>query len=132
MSVLVYSRFIILVTSVVACAANPRVNRTGVSPRLTSPVLTESEISSVDPPTALDAIRRLRPQYLRTTSVPGAADGPVVYVDGIRLSGGVEALRDIAATMIREIRRLDALDATARYGTGHQGGAIVITTKRGG
>ena len=92
-------------------------------------MLTETEISSLDPPTALDAIRRLRPQFLRTATVSGAADGPVVYVDGIRISGGVEALRDIPATAIREIRRLDALDATARYGAGHQGGAIVIATK---
>ena len=131
MSALAYFRFTILVTSVVACAANPSVNRSAASPRLTSPVLTETEISSVDPPNALDAIRRLRPQFLRTASVSGAADGPVVYLDGIRLAGGVEALRDIAATTIREIRRLDALDATARYGAGHQGGAIVIATKGG-
>ena len=128
MSALVYSRFIILVMSMVACATN-NVNRSAVSRHLTSPVLTETEISSVDSPSALDAIRRLRPQYLQTSSTPGAAEGPVIYVDGIRLAGGVEALRDIAATTIHEIRRLDALDATARYGTGHQGGAILIATK---
>jgi len=132
MSVLIHSRFI-FVTAVVACVSNPATNHSvATRPSLMSPLLTETEISSVDTPTALDAIQRLRPQYLRSASVPGAADGPVVYLDGIRLAGGVEALRDIAATTIREIRRLDALDATARFGAGHQGGAIVVTTKRGG
>jgi hypothetical protein len=47
------------------------------------------------------------------------------------LVGGVNALGNIASTTIREIRRLDALEATTRYGTGHPGGAIVIITKHG-
>ena len=118
--------------AVVACTSNTQTNRLAVSTaRLTSPLLTETEISSVDPATALDAIRQLRPHYLWTTIVSGEAHDPVVYVDGVRLAGGVEALRAIAATTIHEIRRLDALDATARFGTGHQGGAIVIATKGG-
>jgi len=114
-----------------ACVSHSA-NRLAVGPgRLTSPLLTETEISSLDPPTALDAIRRLRPHYLRTTRVNGEACDPRVYLDGLRLVGGIDALRDIPATTVHEIRRLDALDATTRYGTGHQGGAIVITTKRG-
>ena len=130
MSVLSYSCGIILVTSVVACGGNAEMNRLAVSPaHPMRSLLTEADISSVDTPTALDAIQRLRPQYLWTGRFR-AADYPMVYVDGMFV-GGVNALRDIASTTIREIRRLDALEATTRYGTGHPGGAIVIITKHG-
>ena len=130
MSVLSYSCGIILVTSVVACGGNSEMNRRPVSPSYrTSPLLTETEIYSVDAPTALDAIQRLRPQYLWTGRIR-AAEAPRVYVDGMFV-GGLNALRDIASTTIHEIRRLDALEATTRYGTGHPGGAIVIITKHG-
>ena len=130
MSVLSYSCGIILVTSVVACGGNSEMNRLAMSPaHPMRSLLTEAEISSVDTPTALDAIQRLRPQYLWGGRFR-AADYPMVYVDGM-LVGGVNALGDIASTTIREIRRLDALEATTRYGTGHPGGAIVIITKHG-
>lgn len=130
MSVLISSRAIMLVMVVVACGRNAELNRRPVSPSYrTSPLLTETEIYSVDAPTALDAIQRLRPQYLWTGRIR-AAEAPRVYVDGMFV-GGLNALRDIASTTIHEIRRLDALEATTRYGTGHPGGAILITTKHG-
>lgn len=130
MSVLSYSCGIILVTAVVACGGNSAMNRLAASPaHPMRALLTEAEISSVDTPTALDAIQRLRPQYLWTGRFR-PADYPMVYVDGMFV-GGVNALGDIASTTIREIRRLDALEATTRYGTGHPGGAIVIVTKQG-
>lgn len=130
MSLFIHSGVIVLVTVVVACVGNAEMNRPAVSPaHRTGPLLTETEISSVDTPTALDAIQRLRPQYLWTGRIR-SAEAPRVYVDGMFV-GGVNALRDISSTTIHEIRRLDALEATTRYGTGHPGGAIAISTKHG-
>jgi hypothetical protein len=42
----------------------------------------------------------------------------------------VEALRDISVEQIRELRFIDAKDATTRYGTGHTSGVIEVYTKR--
>lgn len=93
-------------------------------------VLTEGEIGGASARTALDVIRRLRPEYLAFTRRNGLGDEVAVYVDGIRL-GTVEALGNISATNVREVRRLDARDATTRFGTGHTAGAILILTKSG-
>ena len=116
----------------VACTTNTATSRLAVGPgSLTSPFLTETEISSVDTPTAFDVIQKRRPHYLSARRVNGKTCDPRVYLDGLRLVGGIHALRDIPATAVHEIRRLDAIDATTRYGAGHQGGAILITTKAG-
>jgi hypothetical protein len=53
----------------------------------------------------------------------------VVYVGGIRV-GGIEALNNIVASTIGEIRRLDPTEATIRFGSGHADGAILVATKR--
>ena len=59
----------------------------------------------------LQAIRSLRPQFLapprsRTTG-RGAASSPItVYIEGVRQSG-VEALRNMAASSVVEVRYLD-------------------------
>jgi hypothetical protein len=54
---------------------------------------------------------------------------PVVYVDG-RLFGGMRELHQIRASDVAIMRFLSAPDATTRFGTGHEGGAILIETKR--
>ena len=92
-------------------------------------VITYEQIQSVSVSTALELIERLRPEYVRgrgRTSFDGPdAVLPVVYVDGVR-AGGIEALRSIAATDVREIRYVNATDATTRYGTGHTAGVIEV------
>ena len=51
----------------------------------------------------------------------------VVYVNDVRM-GGPEALQNVGAEAVVAIRYLDAAQA-ARYGTGHQHGAILVTTR---
>jgi hypothetical protein len=53
-----------------------------------------------------------------------------VYLDDARL-GGVEQLRWIPATTVREMRFLSAIEATTRYGVGHSGGAVVVMSRTG-
>jgi hypothetical protein len=76
-------------------------------------------------------VRSLRPAWLRggrgATSNAEAAS-VVVYRDGVKM-GGDRELRSISVLQIREIRYLDAMAATQRFGMDHAGGAILVTTQ---
>jgi hypothetical protein len=113
----------IVVLGLAACASG------GSGTQSRRDVITYEQIQSVSVSTAMEVIERLRPEYVRgrgRTSFDGAdATLPVVYVDGVR-AGGVEALRTISANDVREIRYVNATDATTRYGTGHTGGVIEV------
>ncbi len=87
--------------------------------------ITAAEMEAVNARTAMDAVRRLRSSWLR--GVGGAR--PVVYVDNIRM-GGLEVLERMAVEDISELRFMSGPDATTRYGTGHMGGAILVSAKR--
>lgn len=86
--------------------------------------------------TARDIVQRLRPGFLRTrgaSSFGNAASGavtptPQVIVDGAP-RGRLGALAEISASAVREIRYLNAADASIRYGTGYDGGAILVFTR---
>ena len=76
--------------------------------------------------TAYDGVELLRPAFLtgRTLQLPA------VYVDGVPFPD-VETLRHIRVHDVQTMHYLDASTATIRYGIGHQGGAIVVTTQTG-
>lgn len=102
-------------------------------PRTSRDVITADELATIDAQTALQAIQRLRPNFLQTRGGASMSinSGPVdivVYVDQTRM-GGPNSLSQIPVTEIKEIRYLNATDATQRYGTGHGAGAIVVTRK---
>ena len=87
-------------------------------------VLTElADIQQMD---AYQAIQRLRANWLRSRS----GSDPAVYVDGARRMGGLDDLRSIRVGDVEEMRYLNSADATNRFGTGNDGGAILIITKR--
>jgi hypothetical protein len=87
-----------------------------------------------DAKTAYDIVKRLRPQFLRqrgSGSIRNYTPVPVrVFVDGILQSRDVSALNEIMAHSVVEISYLNGSDATTRYGTGYENGAIVVTTGR--
>lgn len=93
----------------------------GSSNRITAEQLTD--MAQLD---AYQAIQRLRPQWLRSR---GSSD-PQVMSDGMRQPGGLESLRQFRVADIQELRYMSSSDATNRFGTGFDGGAILITTKR--
>ena len=82
-------------------------------------VITQAEIdSTLGLTSALDAVQRLRPRFLRNSgarSVRATESGPLVRVDN-EMVGGVEALRSIGLSEVGEIRYYSAVDATARFG----------------
>lgn len=108
-------------------------------------VITAQEIAGVEVNDAFEAVQRLRPQLLRTRGTATVRSaGPegqptgiatqsgtelTVYVDNLRV-GGAEALRNISARRVQEIRYVNARDATTRYGTGHLGGVLEVRMKQ--
>jgi hypothetical protein len=103
-----------------------------------SSVITAAEIDQVRPTvgTAYDAIRMLRPQWLRSREVvlSGREDDPVqsarlhVHLNDVDV-GGVDHLRTIPAERVQELRWLSANEAGSRYGP-TDGPAIVVTLKK--
>ena len=106
-------------------------------------IITREEIRerALDTKNAYDVVRRLRPHFLRERSTgsissPMTAEGnrntaaqrqPVqVYVNGAKTSVPNVSLREIHTEAIIEILYLNASDATTRFGTGHENGAILV------
>ncbi len=128
--------FISLATlGLVGCAA---ASGTGQREGRRSNIITAEEIASVSANNAYEVVQRLRPGWLITRGVSttrdptiegGPVTGIVVYLDGVR-RGGVEVLRDIPVEQLKELRWIDAKDATTRYGTGHTSGVIEVYSRR--
>jgi hypothetical protein len=71
-----------------------------------------------------------------TTSPFGSSSGgtyvsAIVYIDDIK-QPGVDDLKSVRAGEVKEIRYLTGTEASGRYGQGHEGGAILVKTNRGG
>jgi hypothetical protein len=106
-------------------------------------IITEADINSraADASNALQVIQKLRPQMLRgrglavlpnegrTAAEATGASLPKVYIDNIAY-GDLNSLSNVNASQIREIRYLNARDATTQWGTGHLGGVILVLTKK--
>jgi hypothetical protein len=88
-----------------------------------SDVLTAEEIARTSTTNLFETIRSLRPRFL--TSRSSAQTMPVVYLDDIRL-GSPSELRWIPPAFVGEVRFLNGIDATTRYGMGHGEGAILV------
>ena len=100
----------------------------------TREILTAEEISRTTALTAYDAIQIRRPAFLAGAQRRALRDAdqpdtrPVIYVNGV-FYGEVESLRDIPAREVKDIRFLEANDATRVLGSAHVGGVIMVTTK---
>ncbi len=82
---------------------------------------------------AYELIEFLRPKYLvpriQTTVNQGAIRrDPVVYLNNVRY-GTTDELYNISIGQIAEIHYLKSSEATHRFGIGHEGGAIIISTR---
>jgi hypothetical protein len=78
---------------------------------------------------ALDALSRLRPEYL--SAVSGGYGGsqmlmPTVLINGTH-RGGLEMLRTLRVAEVRSMRYYRSLDATTRFGPTHTGAVIDVT-----
>lgn len=100
-----------------------------------SDVITREEIRAVEAgSSALDAVRRLRPEYLQHqgTTFPDDPYGgfAAVYLDGVRL-GELRTLQTIPILSIVEIRFVRASAAAEWLGRNSpRGGVIAVSTAR--
>ncbi len=77
---------------------------------------------------ALEVVQNLRPNMMRPRA--GAGAQPVrLYLDDVRMND-LNGLATIPANRVKEIRYINARDATTRWGTDHDSGVILVTTKR--
>jgi hypothetical protein len=95
-------------------------------------VVTEAELASVGDRSAYEALQQLRPTFLRSRD-PQTSSNPdptpvAVFVNGGRTEG-LDALRSIRASTVKEMRFYEPQDANTRFGTGHNGGAIEVILK---
>ena len=95
--------------------------------------ITSEELAAIDVQNALQAVQRLRPNFLQTRggatmSITQRPQDVVVYVDQTKM-GGPSTLAQIPITDVKEIQYLNGTDATQRYGTGHGAGAIIVIRK---
>ena len=86
------------------------------------------EIQDLSQMTGLQAIERLRPRWLQARAGTGG-EPPVLYVDGSRRSS-INDLQSMRTSDLEQMEYMSASDATTRFGTGHGGGAIMVTTRR--
>ena len=77
---------------------------------------------------AYEAVEALRPIWLTRRGPDGAVQ---VYIDDNHM-GGVEVLRTVRLPSVTLLRHMDGIQATARYGSNHDQGAILITTRAAG
>jgi hypothetical protein len=107
-------------------------------PRITPSLITNDEIEERAPTAqhAQEIIERLRPQWLRprrgAVSMSGMTTVPAirVYLNDIRQQGGTDVLRTILRDEVTELRFVNGVDASARYGVDHELGAILVRTRR--
>ena len=92
-------------------------------------VITLAEVQAARTDNAYELIRTLHPMWLRKRGSNSIRyDGDiVVYMNNTRV-GGLEALRQIETSGITSIRYYDPGQATYRFGSGHDHGAIQVST----
>lgn len=102
-----------------------------------SNVITEAEIKAALAQRPLDnvweLISFLRPKFLSPRAQPSVNQGvvqvdPVVYLNNTRY-GELAELQNIGAGQVVRIEYLKSSEATYRLGIGHEGGAILISTR---
>jgi len=124
-----------LLALTVSSAEAQATRRRGDRNKLTRIELEEAGSAMV---TAQDAVRLLRPQWLRppvgdvaSSNVFGGSGGGatevILYVDGIR-QPDLEVLRMVPAAKLVELRYLDQNRGVQMYGPGHEFGVIEVTT----
>ena len=98
-------------------------------PRHNSTVISEAELAERHERSAYEAVSMLRPQWLLSRGVGlGGNSAIMVYRDGAQI-GSVGQLSQIDLRTVKEIRYYDGIQATQRFGTGYDSGAIDVILK---
>lgn len=111
-----------------ACASS---NGSSGGERRDRSVIERAEIAENNHTNALEAVRSLRPHWLRKRGSLSIRNEPeiAVYFDGVR-AGGPDALTQVPVINIQRIRYYDASEAQFKFGVGHGHGAIDVVTRQ--
>ena len=77
----------------------------------------------------MDRIERID-EHPRTSERKTRGHGALAESGDDVAYGGVATLSNVNARLIKEIQFFSSRDATTKWGTGHMGGVILVTTKR--
>src|SRR5690349_18628318 len=113
---------LLLCGACVSSRANPR-HRVDMS------VLTQNDLEDHQYENVLEAVQTLRSNWLNERG-PDSFASPShiwVYIDNTRV-GGVQSLATISTRYVSSIRKVNGIDATARWGIGHSAGVISVMT----
>ena len=99
-------------------------------PRLNAYLITRADIEEMGPSNAFDIIQALRSNWLRKRgSTSFVQESEIwVYVDRSGPSS-LDVLHGIHSDNIESIRFMDERQATFRFGSGHEHGAILVTLR---
>jgi len=113
------------------CASSKTAAQTGAPHRSTGNVIGGEELTGTGATNVYEALQRLRPQWLTSARIRrgGSGDELVVYLDSNRY-GTLTSLQQLSVGGIQEVRYYGASEATNRFGTGHTGGAIVVSMSK--
>jgi hypothetical protein len=92
-------------------------------------LITLGEVEASVHQNAYDIVKTLRPRWLQIRTSMSIRSGPGsvrLYVDGLPQG----RLQSIAKSIIREIRYYPPTEAQARWGAGHQQGAVDVITRK--
>jgi hypothetical protein len=113
-----------------ACATPPAQTAPRSEPTRRATSLTATDLQAVKAMTTLDAVRQLRPDFLRVSSrADRNATAPAVYVNGM-LAGGLLWLESIQLAEVREITFFHPMEARFRFGPTCpcDGGIVAVQT----
>ncbi|MEJ2216259.1 MAG: TonB-dependent receptor plug domain-containing protein [Gemmatimonadota bacterium] len=90
-------------------------------------VISLEEIEACHEDNVYHLVQRLRPTWLRGRGVLSftLSSAVRVYVNDM-YRGNVDSLKDLVPTDVARVEFLNAANATARYGTGHTNGVILV------
>jgi hypothetical protein len=94
--------------------------------------ITREELQALEPLSAFEAIRRLRPHWLQPRGLTSIGEGPTlprVHLNEAR-SATLDMLLSVSVSEVEYIEYLSAADATTKHGTGYPGGLIEVRTRR--
>jgi len=95
-------------------------------------VVTEAELASVGDRSVYDALVQLKPTFLKSRDTQTSSHPVVVpvhvFVDGGRTEG-LDVLRTIRASTVKELHFYEPFDANTKFGTGNNGGVIAVSMK---
>ena len=108
-----------------ACASS----RANARHRVDMSVLTQDDLEDHQYENVLEAVQTLRSNWLNERG-PDSFASPShiwVYVDNTRV-GGIQSLAQISTRYVSSVRKVNGIDATARWGIGHSAGVISVMT----